>query len=117
MGLPGDPPYGARTKPSSGQFTRDPGDGPVVSTALFVRLLKASDRAKTLAGALTAFRTGHISTTLHVVDQNTFRMLPRAPFAYWVSDAMRRKFVDLSPLKKWINPGPRSGAKTNDDPR
>ena len=71
-----------------------------MTATLFFRLLKEDDKEERLRAAVRELRTGGGEHSLvHRVEQETFRMIPGAPFAYWVSDAMRRKFKEFPRLE------------------
>lgn len=61
----------------------------------FVRLLIEKDKAADLLESCAALRSGEQSTKVFEVTPNSFRSVPGAPFAYWVSEAVRSIF------KKW----------------
>jgi SAM-dependent methyltransferase len=83
-------------------------------SSLFFRLLKAEDKAGALASCVQAVNTGEENPAVYAVDQDTFNLLPGAPFPYWVSDSMRRKFVEFPPFEG--NGGlVRQGLATADD--
>lgn len=80
----------------------------------FFRLLKAVDKAGWISACVEAIAGGDEHEAVHLVDQDTFRMIPGSPFPYWVSDDMRRKFVELPPFEG--NGGEvRQGLATADD--
>jgi hypothetical protein len=64
--------------------------------AMFFRLLSEEDKPGALAGAVAAERAGSDPYRgAFSVSPASFRQVPGAPFAYWVSNAIRRKFVEL----------------------
>lgn len=80
----------------------------------FFRLLKVADKAAGIGSCVEAVAGGNGHEAVHLVDQDTFRMIPGSPFPYWVSDEMRRKFVELPPFEG--NGGEvRQGLATADD--
>lgn len=82
--------------------------------SVFFRLLKAEDKAGALGKCIQSFNNGIAHEAVNPVDQDTFRMIPGSPFPYWVSDDMRRKFVELPPFEG--NGGEvRQGLATADD--
>lgn len=86
-----------------------------MTATLFFRLLKEDDKDERLRAAIQGLRTGGTEPPLvHRVEQETFRMIPGAPFAYWVSDAMRRKFKEF-PRLEGIKSKVRVGLQTSDD--
>ena len=63
---------------------------------LFFRLLKHEDKADGLSEALDGVRQGHArNSVVHAVDPASFQQVPGAPFAYWVSERIRRLFTEL----------------------
>ncbi len=66
---------------------------------LVFRLLKEDQKETRLLAALQALRGGTADAATHQVNQAMFRMVPGAPFAYWVSDDMRAKFKELKRLE------------------
>jgi hypothetical protein len=86
-----------------------------LTATLFFRLLKEDDKDERLRAAVQGLRTGGTEPLLvHRVEQETFRMIPGAPFAYWVSEAMRRKFIEFSRLENGDRVA-RRGPSTGDD--
>jgi hypothetical protein len=82
---------------------------------VFLRLLEAGDKAEALRARIaTLDEPGGIS--VHVVDAESFRLVPKAPFAYWVSDRVRRMFRELPPLEGEERHATK-GVATTDDPR
>src|SRR5262245_25584897 len=71
-----------------------------MAESLFFRLLPYSDKAAALAEAISAVREGHaLNSVVHSVDPALFRQVPGSPFAYWVSERIRRKFIELPPCE------------------
>lgn len=62
---------------------------------IFVRLLVENDKATNLLESCAALRSGKQSSKVFEVEPNSFRAVPGAPFAYWVSEAVRSIF------KRW----------------
>ncbi|MCI0424165.1 MAG: BREX-1 system adenine-specific DNA-methyltransferase PglX, partial [Acidobacteria bacterium] len=68
--------------------------------ALFLRLLRADDKAAALAEAMAVVREGRLlNPAVHLVDPVSFRQVPGSPFAYWVSESIRRLFTELPPFE------------------
>jgi hypothetical protein len=64
--------------------------------SLFFRLLSHEDKAAALSEAIGTVRTGHTpNAVVHAVDPASFRQVPGTPFAYWVSERIRRLFTEL----------------------
>lgn len=71
-----------------------------MSAALFLRLLPHDDKATALTEAVAAVREGRtLNPVVHTVDPASFRQVPGSPFAYWVSDRIRRLFTELPPFE------------------
>ena len=70
-----------------------------MTESIFFRLLKEDDKGPALCGCIADVREGREVDLAHVVRQETFALLPGSPMAYWVSDAMRRKFKELPPFE------------------
>lgn len=62
---------------------------------IFLRLLSDKDKALSLTTTCTALRTGESDPRMFQVTPESFRAVPGAPFAYWVSDAVRSLFKNL----------------------
>lgn len=82
--------------------------------SLFIRLLKDERKDDTLRKVLNKLHAGIIDHRLHPVQQDTFRLLPGAPFPYWVSDAMRQLF-DHHPRIEGNVAAIRQGLASSDD--
>jgi hypothetical protein len=84
-------------------------------TALFLRLLPYDDKASALAEAVKAVREGHtLNSVVHRVDPASFRQVPGSPFAYWVSERIRRLFAEIPPFES-EGRAVRVGLQTCDD--
>jgi hypothetical protein len=64
----------------------------------FLRLLTGKDKGGDLLDSCTALRAGDPDPRVFQVSPESFRSVPGAPFAYWVSDAVRNVFKDLPAL-------------------
>lgn len=80
----------------------------------FVRLLAVKDKASNLLASCVGLRTSEIDTRIFEVAPNSFRAIPGAPFAYWVSEAVRSIFEDL-PAFEANGRAVRQGMATADD--
>ncbi len=65
---------------------------------VFLRLLDYSDKATALRAMIGGPSTAHGKARFEV-DPRTFSAVPRSPFAYWISDRVRRTFLDLGPFE------------------
>lgn len=61
----------------------------------FIRLLAEEEKDTALSNAIGALIGGNESSPIFAVDPTAFAMIPGSPFAYWVSDRIRRLFVEL----------------------
>lgn len=61
----------------------------------FLRLLADKDKANNLLASCTALRAGDADTRVFQLAPESFRGVPGAPFAYWVSEAVRETFKRL----------------------
>jgi hypothetical protein len=68
---------------------------------LFFRLLNHEDKAAALSDAISAVRERReaANTVVHGVDPASLRQVPGLPFAYWVSERVRRLFTELLPFE------------------
>ena len=80
----------------------------------FVRLLADKDKASTLLASCAALRAGLGDIRAFEVAPNSFRAIPGAPFAYWVSEAVRSIFEEL-PTFEASGRAVRQGMATADD--
>jgi len=84
--------------------------------SVFARLLDSDPKDSTLRHTLAALRSATPDSHLHFVHQETFRLLPDAPFPYWVSNAMRELFQRYSALQG-NGAEVQHGLSTKNDPR
>lgn len=66
---------------------------------LFFRMLAAEDKGAALAEAITAVRDGRPSPLVYSVNPASFCQVPGSPFAYWVSERIRRLFKETPPFE------------------
>ena len=78
------------------------------------RLLDAKDPAQPLADAVLALTQGAATQDTYAVDPVSFRHVPNAPFAYWVSDTIRKLFATLPPFENEDRTA-KVGLQTSDD--
>jgi len=62
---------------------------------LCFRLFSENNPAVPLADAVAQLREGQAPKDLYAVEPASFQQIPNAPFAYWVSERIRRLFVEL----------------------
>ncbi|WP_292552181.1 hypothetical protein, partial [Mesorhizobium sp.] len=60
---------------------------------VFLRLLDEADKGSALSRATSDIRRGGISTCASIIAPSEFHKIPGAPFAYWVSSAVRESFA------------------------
>lgn len=71
-----------------------------MSEALFIRLLPFEDKAQALAEAVSSISDGTaLNSVVHAVDPDSFEQVPGSPFAYWVSERVRRLFKKFPVLR------------------
>ncbi|MDI6877460.1 MAG: hypothetical protein QMC96_11885 [Methanomicrobiales archaeon] len=80
----------------------------------FIRLLADEDKGVALRDAIDALQNGEVPSAVFSIDPEKFSMVPRSPFAYWVSDRIRRLFMDLPPFEN-DERNVRVGLQTSDD--
>lgn len=86
-------------------------------STVFFRLLNHEDKAAALSDAVVALcDEGTPGPTVHTVNPDSFRQVPGSPFAYWVSERIRRLFTELPPFESEGRTAKR-GPSTGDDSR
>jgi hypothetical protein len=65
---------------------------------VFIRAIEATDKAQAIRQAIHAPDEA-LGQTRFEVDPQSFSVVPRTPFAYWVSDRVRRMFQELPPFE------------------
>ena len=99
---------------------------------IFLRLLEDQDKATALRAAVSAHNAHHVgwvsgdsrvtqqagtdASRVFEVDPESFRQIPGAPFAYWVSEGVRGCFQRLPAFESNGNKA-RIGMSTSDDTR
>ena len=63
------------------------------------RLVDVEDKEDQLAEAIQSLPLAQTNRVTHVVNPTSFRKVPRSPFAYWVSEQVRRLFTKLPPFE------------------
>ena len=81
---------------------------------VFLGLLKEEDKASALIEAVSAYRSSTPDPRLFTIQPSEFREVPGAPFAYWVTDAVRSLFRD-NPQLEQDGREVQSGASTMND--
>ncbi|WP_132470426.1 type II restriction endonuclease subunit M [Novosphingobium sp. ST904] len=59
---------------------------------IFLRLLDETEKGEALSSASIAIRNGACPTCASIINPSEFNKIPGAPFAYWVSSAVRDSF-------------------------
>ena len=80
----------------------------------FLRLLEAADKATELLDSCDAVRANSKDLRCFEVAPISFKSIPGAPFAYWVSENLRESFTRIEPLESNGRIA-RAGANTNDN--
>lgn len=83
-------------------------------TATFVRLLKEVDRPAGIRDSIRSHRSGADDDRVFSVDLEDLKLIPGAPVAYWIGDAIRSVFRDLPALED-SGAAVRVGLQTGDD--
>jgi hypothetical protein len=78
------------------------------------RLLDSKDPAQPLADAVRALAKNNASKDTYEVEPTSFRQIPNAPFAYWVSEKIRKLFVTLPSFESEERTA-KVGLQTSDD--
>jgi hypothetical protein len=85
-----------------------------VTDTVFFRLLDGVNRPTRLATAVEELRENGKTTDTYSAEPASLRQVPGSPFAYWVSEEVRSKFVEL-PLMERNGRTAKRGASTGDD--
>lgn len=80
----------------------------------FIRLLTDYDKASALEATCMAYRAGEDNKRLFWVDPKTFNSIPGKPFAYWITESVRRALQTL-PSFEQSDCVAEHGASTKDD--
>jgi len=83
---------------------------------VFFRSLKTRDKISHLTESTGALRNAELPPLVFSVNSASFRDIPGSPFAYWVGDSLRRKFVEFPALEGHAAEV-RQGLATADDGR
>jgi len=66
---------------------------------IFFRLLEPNDKGSALQEAIAQLATGTPNAITFPVEPASFQQVPGSPFAYWVSEEIRKSFANLDPLE------------------
>ncbi len=83
---------------------------------IFLRLLADQDKASALQASCASLRSNSPDARAFQVPPKSFRTVPGAPFAYWVSDAVRGIFKKFEPFES-EGRSARQGLATANDAR
>ena len=81
-----------------------------------IRLLDADEPAGPLLEAVRDLAEGRFNKATYQVEPDSFRQVSNAPFAYWVSDHIRRIFTELGAFEG-NGRSVKVGLQTSDDER
>lgn len=66
---------------------------------IFLRLLADKDKANSVLASCTALREDRNDARVFQLAPESFQAIPGAPFAYWVSEAVRQVFIQIPALE------------------
>ena len=82
----------------------------------FLRLLEDKDKSNCLSAVSEALRKGVSDSRLYFVLPESFRQVPCAPFAYWISENVRSSFSKMPALEDGTSGRvAKRGVNSNDD--
>ncbi len=81
---------------------------------VFFRLMNVDDKQAALTAGIDAHNNGCIDTNSHTVEPVEFFNVPGAPFAYWVSSALRHAFKENLSLESDIRKAKQGLASADD---
>jgi len=70
-----------------------------MSQLIAIRLLDAEEPSQPLLKAVQDLANGQPNQATYQVDSASFRQVPNTPFAYWVSESIRKLFKELPPFE------------------
>ena len=70
-----------------------------MTDTIFFRLLDRVNRPARLSDAIAELREGEEAADAYSAEPASLRQVPGSPFAYWVSEMVRSKFVQMPPLE------------------
>ncbi|MCS7166355.1 MAG: BREX-1 system adenine-specific DNA-methyltransferase PglX [Gemmatales bacterium] len=76
-----------------------PSAAPSAAPTVFFRMLHHENKAEALAQARAAYLADQPHPDVFPVAPEQFRLVPGSPFAYWVSERIRRLFRELPPFQ------------------
>jgi hypothetical protein len=87
----------------------------MTNAMICIRLIDVEDKGKALAAAISHLASGEHDLDVHAVQPGAFGQIPCSPFAYWVSDDVRRLFTSKPKLEQYDR-SIRVGLATTSDP-
>jgi len=87
-----------------------------MSKTIFLRLLSQDEKGLAIAETTSALHQGKHNQLIFIVDTASFAQVPGTPFAYWVSEKIRRLFKEVPPFES-EGRVVRAGLQTSDDNR
>ncbi|ATY77163.1 hypothetical protein Q7I18_07180 [Aeromonas veronii] len=83
----------------------------------FLRLFSAANKSQALLQSCNDFREAKNQSQCFEVNSEEFKKIPGAPFAYWISDAIRNLYIELDPFEvdAAIRKATKGLATTNDE--
>jgi hypothetical protein len=70
-----------------------------MTETIFFRLIESDDKEATLNQAIQQLTHNQSNSDTFAVEPASFQKVPGAPFAYWVSNAIRKCFDDWNPIE------------------
>jgi hypothetical protein len=83
--------------------------------AAFISALRTDRKDACVLNAITKFRNAHLDETVHIERLAGFDILPRTPFAYWISERTRRSIASLGSFRKGRREAQEGLSTKNDD--
>ncbi len=87
-----------------------------MNETIFLRLLAQDEKGPALVETISALHQGKHNQLIFTVDPDSFGQVPGTPFAYWVSEKIRRLFKVVPPFES-EGRVVRAGLQTSDDTR
>ena len=85
-----------------------------MTDTIFIRLLDGANRPARLSDAIEKLRDGNDTSDTYSAEPNSLCQVPGSPLAYWVSDRIRRLFLEMPAIER-VGRTARSGSGTMDD--
>jgi len=88
---------------------------PKCKTTVF-RAIAENDRQNVIKSCINAYCSGKADSRLFIADQESFRLLPNAPFVYWIDGHIIKQFLSTQKFEPHVG-NVRQGLATGDDNR